>query len=158
MFEQSDFYVAYGSNLSVEQMRYRCPGAKVFGKGVLKGWKLEFRTHANIVPAPGCEVPVVVWKITRQDRASLDRYEGYPRYYVRKIVEVKMEDDSTEFAMVYVMTDKKKRLPPACSYLSTILEGYARFGFSPAPVAQALDELEQSLYDAEKALFLLIAN
>ena len=26
-------YVAYGSNLNLEQMSYRCPTAKVYGKG-----------------------------------------------------------------------------------------------------------------------------
>ena len=40
------------------------------------------------------------------------------------------------------MTEKKRRLPPSCTYLATILSGYAEFGFSPAPVAQALEDLE----------------
>ena len=33
------YYIAYGSNLSVEQMAYRCPDAKL-GQAVLAGWEL----------------------------------------------------------------------------------------------------------------------
>lgn len=31
------YYIAYGSNLSVEQMAYRCPDAKIAGQAVLAG-------------------------------------------------------------------------------------------------------------------------
>ena len=140
--KRTQLYVAYGSNLSVEQMSRRCPRATILGPGILKGWKLEFRTHANVIPAPDQEVPVLVWKVTKPCLDSLDIYEGYPRYYVRQTVKVQMGDEEVE-GIVYVMTEKKKRLPPSCTYLATILEGYARFGFSPAPIAQALEDLER---------------
>ena len=29
------YYIAYGSNLNVEQMRYRCPDAKIVGTSVI---------------------------------------------------------------------------------------------------------------------------
>lgn len=32
------YYIAYGSNLSVEQMADRCPDAKIAGQAVLAGW------------------------------------------------------------------------------------------------------------------------
>ena len=35
-------YIAYGSNLSVEQMAVRCPDAEIMGKAVLKDWTLRF--------------------------------------------------------------------------------------------------------------------
>ena len=31
-------YVAYGSNLNKEQMRYRCPTAKFVGTGIIEGY------------------------------------------------------------------------------------------------------------------------
>ena len=34
------YYIAYGSNLSVEQMAIRCPDAKIAGMAALKDWKL----------------------------------------------------------------------------------------------------------------------
>ena len=41
------FYIAYGSNLSVEQMAHKCPDAKVVGMAAITGWKLVFRVHAQ---------------------------------------------------------------------------------------------------------------
>ena len=46
----SKMYIAYGSNLSVEQMAHRCPDAKVAGMAAIRDWKLVFRVHANIEP------------------------------------------------------------------------------------------------------------
>lgn len=31
-------YVAYGSNLNIRQMKYRCPGAKLYGRGVIEDY------------------------------------------------------------------------------------------------------------------------
>lgn len=58
-------YVAYGSNLNVEQMKYRCPTAKVYGMGILKDYKLLFKgtphnAYLTIEAAAGSRVPVVV--------------------------------------------------------------------------------------------------
>lgn len=36
-------YLAYGSNLNLEQMAYRCPTAKPVGQVVLKDYQLLFR-------------------------------------------------------------------------------------------------------------------
>ena len=41
------YYIAYGSNLSVEQMADRCPDAKIVGQAVLAGWELLFRGCAT---------------------------------------------------------------------------------------------------------------
>ena len=35
-------YIAYGSNMNLEQMEYRCPGATVTGKGWLQDHRLFF--------------------------------------------------------------------------------------------------------------------
>ena len=32
-------YFAYGSNINLEQMAWRCPGAEVFGPAVLEGYE-----------------------------------------------------------------------------------------------------------------------
>ena len=41
----SRYYIAYGSNLSVEQMRHRTPKAKIVGTAVLRGWRLLFKSY-----------------------------------------------------------------------------------------------------------------
>ncbi len=37
------YYIAYGSNLNVTQMRMRCPRATILGTATLKGWELLFK-------------------------------------------------------------------------------------------------------------------
>ena len=59
-------YIAYGSNMNLEQMEQRCPGARVTGKGWLRDHRLFFAGRpdaavASIEPAPGHAVPVVLW-------------------------------------------------------------------------------------------------
>ena len=41
-------YAAYGSNINLEQMAYRCPNSTVAGAAMLKGYELQFRYHATI--------------------------------------------------------------------------------------------------------------
>ena len=38
--EYRRLYIAYGSNINLEQMAYRCPNSKVVGKEMLKGYEL----------------------------------------------------------------------------------------------------------------------
>ena len=35
-------YIAYGSNLNLEQMKFRCPTAKLVGKGTIENYELQF--------------------------------------------------------------------------------------------------------------------
>ena len=44
------YYLAYGSNLNENQMRYRCPNAVKVGTLMLDDYQLEFRVFLTIVP------------------------------------------------------------------------------------------------------------
>ena len=44
---KKNYYVAYGSNLNLRQMRYRCPTAKLCGTGQLKNYELQFKGLSN---------------------------------------------------------------------------------------------------------------
>lgn len=64
-------YVAYGSNLNIRQMKYRCPGAKLYGTGVIDDYELQFKgqpygAFATIAPKEGASVPVAVWEISEK--------------------------------------------------------------------------------------------
>ena len=41
--DKKRYYIAYGSNLNLEQMKMRCPTAEVVGVSELKGYKLVFK-------------------------------------------------------------------------------------------------------------------
>ena len=106
-------YIAYGSNMVQEQMAVRCPEAKLIGTGYISGARLEFYLHAT-VEATGDKrnrVPVAVWEINDRDERNLDRYEGYPSYYIKEEWPVHMNDGSEITGMIYLMNMIRKSPP-----------------------------------------------
>ena len=141
----SKLYIAYGSNLSVEQMAYRCPGAKIAGIGELEDWRLAFGRHATIEPCRGSRVPVVVWMIDDKDERSLDRYEGCPKYYYKDELAVTITDFEGEnpievMGMVYIMTELQKNGYPSADYYYTIRASYEFFHFDTDMLEKAVNE------------------
>ena len=86
---KESYYFAYGSNMNLDQMAYRCPAASVVEKVKLEGYRLTFCGRgkgcgvATILPEEGSRVEGVLWKITPECEKSLDFYEGYPHLYGR---------------------------------------------------------------------------
>lgn len=106
-------YFAYGSNMNLRQMAWRCPGARALGPARLPGWRLTERTFADIDRDPASEVWGVLWDITPDHLRTLDRYEGCPRLYRRGRVTVERTDPRTglairRYALVYEMTPAAK--------------------------------------------------
>ena len=71
------YYIAYGSNLNVRQMRMRCPHATILGTANLKDWELLFKgsrtgSYLTIEECENGTVPVVIWEVTVADEAALD--------------------------------------------------------------------------------------
>lgn len=129
---RNTFYIAYGSNLNVLQMEHRCPMAKIYGVGRIADYRLTFKkvgayAYATIEPCVGEYVPVAIWSITKSDEMKLDRYEGYPTHYVKKTVEVVLEDKIIE-GKVYIMNPKAVYALPTQSYFECVLSGYQSFG------------------------------
>ena len=147
MTEKRKVYLAYGSNLNMQQMTRRCPEAKAWGATFLRDWRLAFHggsghAVATIVPRKGDDVPVGLWSITAKDEKALDAYEGYPGLYRKETVKVPW-GKRTVSAMVYVMNHDKIGFPSK-PYFETIFEGYEDFNLDPEPLFQAL-------WDAQRA-------
>lgn len=128
-------YIAYGSNLNIEQMKRRCPTAKICGNGTLEGWTLTFRSmrgpaFATIEPCTGSQVPVVVWDIDKMAEKALDQYEGYPSFYGKKNIDVLMSDGKELSAMVYIMNSRSVPGIPSKGYVNTISQGYMDNGLN----------------------------
>ena len=124
-------YIAYGSNMVEEQLAHRCPGAKLIGTGYLPNHRLEFYLHATLerTRAHGAKVPVAVWEISEEDERSLDRYEGFPSYYIKAQRKVKMMDGSELWGMIYLM-NYLRISPPASEYYDGIETAYMKLGFT----------------------------
>lgn len=123
------YYIAYGSNMNIEQMGFRCPDSWVVGTGYLEDYQLEFYLHATVEPKVGARVPVVVWNISKEDERNLDRYEGVPDYYTKEIAQVTLSDGRDVTGLIYIMNEKRMHTP-SLQYLQWIREGYYRFGFN----------------------------
>ena len=132
------YYIAYGSNLSQEQMARRCPTAKIVGTTTLKDWRLLFNGPASIERKEGYEVPVLIWEIMPTDEKSLDRYEGYPSYYRKEMLDIEI-NKSKEKAMVYIMNMYNESIP-SDFYYEVLENGYKDFGFDLKILEKALKE------------------
>jgi len=122
-------YIAYGSNMSREQMAHRCPDAKLIGIGRIDRARLEFYLHATVeYTRLGAEsVPVAVWEISEADERRLDRYEGFPDYYTKRKWTVRMADGSKISGMIYLMRIIRPQ-PPTMGYYEGIRDAYRDLG------------------------------
>lgn len=139
-------YVAYGSNLHIEQMFHRCPGSTVFSSGVVKNhlltfWGTGYRCGvATILPSEGTDVPVGLWLVTPEDEKNLDVYEGYPHLYRKENIEVVLSNGDVVVGMVYIMNHGQPTKPSA-GYFNTIASGYKSFGFDRRFLEAARDSV-----------------
>jgi gamma-glutamylcyclotransferase len=146
-------YFAYGSNLSREQMRARCPGAAPVAAQTLPGFRLAFvgeRTQrwgrggvATVVPQAGECVHGALYRLNREDELALDGFEGVAGGAYRR--ELRLFAGDGEPVLVYVANaglDAENQ--PNAKYLAVIRQGFVDWGL---PLA-ALDGL--SAYPAEE--------
>ncbi len=143
-------YLAYGSNLNLNQMAERCPGAKAVGKGELPGWRLAFRGaqrgyYLTLLPEPEGKVPVGVWEVTPEDVRRLDEYEGYPEFYYKTELEVEYSSGGggrRERALIYIMREGYGPGAPTEEYYQGCVEGFRSFGLDTAGLEEAYREVE----------------
>ena len=145
------YYLAYGSNLNVRQMAWRCPTAKAVGTAIIKDNELLFKgsksgAYLTIEPKVGAEVPVAVWAVEPSDELNLDRYEGCPEFYYKREITVEMKSLTDGMplgkidALIYIMHEERSLGCPTLRYYEVCLEGYIRFGFPRGILEQALKE------------------
>ena len=139
-------YIAYGSTMVQEQMAYRCPDAKLIGTGYISGARLEFYLHATVEKTGDMRnhVPVAVWEINARDEKSLDRYEGFPSYYLKETWPVHMSDGSEIEGMIYIM-NMIRQSPPHCQYYDGIVDAYRKLGLRSQINTVLKPALERSL-------------
>ena len=147
------YYIAYGSNLNVEQMRHRCPDARVVGTATFEGWTLLFRgsktgSYLTIEPKESSSVPVAVWEVSERDELHLDHYEGYPNFYYKKELTVCIKGIRTgklrnRRAFVYIMHEDRPLGQPSEYYLNACARGYYFFDFD-------VNRLIQAVYDSRE--------
>lgn len=146
------YYLAYGSNLDVIQMKHRCPKAKPIGTANIYDYELLFKgsktgSYLTIEQMNGSVVPVAVWEVSPANEKALDRYEGYPTFYYKKDVEVIMKTPGGNLekikAFVYIMHENRHIGVPTSAYMQTCLFGYRFFGFDKKILLDAYRKCEE---------------
>lgn len=142
------YYIAYGSNLNIPQMRMRCPQAKITGTSEIKDYELLFKgsqtgSYLTVEKKKGGSVPVAVWATTAADEAALDRYEGFPTFYYKAEMELPVKSIHTgkvqnRKCYVYIMHEDRNIGSPSEFYVLTCLEGYKAFGFDEKILMRAV--------------------
>jgi len=129
------FYFAYGSNLNPFQMQARCGGAKMVGRGKLRGYRRQFvgksqnwqGAVANVTHSRHDDkVSGVVYQISPANLETLDKCEG--RNYAKRLVTVRMKKNGKEIkkkAILYtwINTNNTTQRRPSKKYIRKIQEG-----------------------------------
>jgi len=140
-------YFAFGSNLDPDQMLARCPSAVMGTCAVLFDHALVFAGHssrwgggvASVIRAERRRVQGVIYTISREDMASLDRIEGVPYAYSR--VERVVVDKHSRRRRVHIYVqpeDGLERRLPGLEYFDVILRAYREYGFDRRQLAAAI--------------------
>lgn len=150
--EDSEVYcIAYGSNLSEERMKKRCPKAEAFGTSVIYGYRLLFKqsmtgAYATIEQDANCCVPVLIYRMTVEDEMKLDRFEGYPKYYYKREFLLPVwgfngrKKKLRRNCIAYIMHEYRLLGEPDEDYFSLLDGGYDRWGFEKYPLVKALED------------------
>lgn len=147
------YYIAYGSNLNIRQMRMRCPSARIIGISTLNGYELLFKgsktgSYLTVEKKDGSSVPVAVWEVTPADELALDRYEGFPTFYYKKELTLPIKGIRTgkirkRRVFVYIMHEDRPLGMPSQMYVDTCVEGYRHFGFDIGFLVDAINDSKE---------------
>ena len=116
------YYLAYGPNLNLVQMRQRCPNARVVGYTYLFGVRLVFRGSKNgcflttDFQQPWCPsmVGCGVYEISDKDEQALDVYAGVPYFYQKQTMQVQcVWDVTTRRKFCIILKQSFTPCPPA---------------------------------------------
>ncbi len=121
----------FGSNMDINQIKKRCPSAKLICRATVKNKEIRYTTYsrirlggvADMFEAPGHEVLGLVVSINDQDLSYLDKIECDDNGYQR--IEIEAFDDNGEAlkCFAYDVIDKKPDVPPTAVYEWLVYSG-----------------------------------
>jgi len=129
------FYFAYGSNMSQNRMEARglMPSSKqvayldnyefIINKRSYKDPKVGY---ANINEKKGSVVEGILYNVKESDILLLDRFEGAPKHYDRKTLNLRLSNGVIVEGVVYIANfgwTSPKQLKTTPEYKNFILEG-----------------------------------
>lgn len=139
-------YIAYGAELDPGFMKLAFRRAKVVAKSWLHDHRLiftgdEYEGRANIIPAKGYEVPVVVWSITLKQNTLA--YTSTDSVYKKMSMSLEVDGEIRE-CLLYLPRSTGYALPTV-EHLAKIIRGYKHYNFDKKYISDAVK------YSYEKA-------
>ncbi len=128
-------YFAYASNMNLAQMKRWCPASRFLKTACLEGYRFVYDGYSvpwdgavgNIVKSEAEIVWGALFDVTERDRLTLDAFEGYPKHYERREVEVKDREGRVDRAMTYCRTGRAIGKPHP-DYEKVVLDGAKECG------------------------------
>jgi gamma-glutamylcyclotransferase (GGCT)/AIG2-like uncharacterized protein YtfP len=127
-------YFAYGSNIDINRIISRGINPISVRLGILDNYKFiinkrskvdPFIGYANIIPEDGSFVEGLIYEVSDDDILRLDKFEGYPNHYYRKVLSIGGEMVVVYIANVKYVSDIPLRTTK--EYRDYILEGKQYF-------------------------------
>jgi gamma-glutamylcyclotransferase (GGCT)/AIG2-like uncharacterized protein YtfP len=129
---------AYGSNLDFDQMKSRCPSARMVYQATLPHHRLGFTREskkrgcgvAGLIKAVGRVVWGVVYQLSTADLRALDAHEGFDpsrekNSYTRRVATLQRDGEVHDLVDVFVYFDAPQPNPPPpnAAYKKLIIDG-----------------------------------
>lgn len=142
MSVDTQWYFAYGSNMSMQQMRKRTGSVPESLVARLKGYRLAFRkyrdteeVYADILPDKTKEVIGVAYQCSDKALEQLDIFEGVTgNCYRRENITIQLEDSNEKItAVAYLgsLAFSEIESHPSQEYLDRILAGLSDHKIDP---------------------------
>ena len=93
----------------------------------------------TIEKAIGSIVPALLWEISTQDEAALERWFGVPELYRKATIKVRRDGTPVD-VLIYILISGKPQNKPSAFYYSTLLEGYRAAGFDADTLKAAVQD------------------
>lgn len=128
-------YFSYGSNMSEKRMVNRGlqPSNKQLAfldnyKFIInkRSYKNPNIGYANVVEREGSVVEGILYEVKDNEIQLLDRFEGYPKHYDRKILNLRLSNGTLVEGVVYIANfgwTSPRQLKTTSEYKNFILEG-----------------------------------
>jgi gamma-glutamylcyclotransferase len=138
-------HFAFASNMHQAQMKRFCPASRFLKPVVLEGFRFVYDGFSvawdgavgNIIKADHEKVWGALYEMTERDRLTLDAFEGYPRNYDHREVEVKDREGNVYRAMAYARTGRPPGQPHP-DYERIVIDGAKECGLPDEYIDKAL--------------------
>jgi len=134
----AELYFAYGPELDKQTMKEAVPTARLRAKGTLSGYRFDFPVRsesgtglAGIVADEGGQAEGVVYTVTREDMAALDKVKGPNAAFKRSRVQVVLAGGGLVRAWTHVAVPQEGYpFAPAPEYLDALIQAVTEHGLS----------------------------